>query len=267
MKTLEITNLSYKYPKTENLVLNRISFSAAAGEITVLIGANGAGKTTLLRSLTNHSLHSDAINIDGTPIDTISAFEFSKLISYLTQENPQLSSLSVFEVVLLGRLNSLGLRLQEEDLEKAWNTLDSLHLRPFASRPFYALSGGQRKLVSIAQAIVKEPKILILDEPTANLDMQNKLEVVELISAYTKARNTVTLVTLHDLNLASQFADKLILLKKGELFRQGTPSEVITEAAIREAYGVETTVKTGEAGIPHLHLLRSVRNTPYHFNR
>ena len=171
-------------------------------------------------------------------------------VSYLTQENAVPALLTVFEVVLLGRMTSLSLKIPEEELEKVYQVLKKVKMEQLASRMFRQLSGGQRRVVSIAQAIVKEPDILIMDEPTANLDMQNQLEVLELVRTYTKERKVATLVTLHDLNMAARYADRIIILKDGKVFCQGSPAETLTEEVVRQTYKVEAEITYDRNGIP-----------------
>ena len=171
-------------------------------------------------------------------------------VSYLTQENAVPALLTVFEVVLLGRMTSLSLKIPEEELEKVYQVLKKVKMEQLASRMFRQLSGGQRQVVSIAQAIVKEPDILIMDEPTANLDMQNQLEVLELVRTYTKERKVATLVTLHDLNMAARYADRIIILKDGKVFCQGSPAETLTEEVVRQTYKVEAEITYDRNGIP-----------------
>ena len=264
MQELQIQDLCFQYPKSSCPTLNGISFSADKGELTALIGPNGAGKTTLIKSVMGILHGTGTVSILGEQIHRNSDEIIRRDVSYLTQESGYASELSVFETVLMGKVGSLGLRVSDDVLEKVWNTLKILHMEQFAHRPCIALSGGQRKVVSIAQAIVKDPSVLILDEPTANLDMQNTLEVMELVTAYTKKMQVATLVTLHDLNTAARFADRLVLLKDGRVFSSGTPDTVLTEAALREAYGVNAEVST-EHGIPHVHPMSSVRKTEFLF--
>lgn len=265
MRELDVSELSFRYQGSSINTLDHVSFHANAGEVTTLIGPNGAGKTTLIKAILGFNRAEGDISICGKLREGGRTNDYTKKISYLTQENAYLPSLTVFEVVLLGRINTLNLKIQENELERVYETLNILHLTELAARPFYALSGGQRKIVNIAQAIVKEPEILILDEPTANLDMQHDLEVMDLIVSYTRAKNTTTLVTLHDLNLAGKYSDRLVMLKNGTVFSQGTPAEVIKEETVKTVYGVEAEIQCDTDGVPQLKLLRSVRKNNYHF--
>lgn len=265
MKELEVTGLTFRYGGSRVNTLDHVSFIANAGEVTTLIGPNGAGKTTLLKSVLGINKASGSICINGKTIESYKPRDLSKKVSYLTQENAYLPSLTVFEVVLLGRMHTLNLKVHDDELEKVLQTLKILHLEKLADRPYYALSGGQRKIVGIAQAIVKEPELLILDEPTANLDMQHDLEVMDLVQAYTRCKKTTTIVTLHDLNIACKYSDQLVLLESGTVFAQGKPDAVINEETVRTVYGVEAEVQSDSDCVPQLKLLRSVRKTMYDF--
>ena len=264
--SLRVEHLKFTYPKAKEPVIRDISFEAPDGCITVIIGANGVGKSTLIKSMLGIFKSEGEAFFDGKNRRDISHAELHRLVGYMTQENALLTSLSVLNVVLLGRLGTLNIRVQDEDIEKAVDMLKLLHLDSLVDRPFYALSGGQRRLVDVAQTLVRDPKILIMDEPTANLDLVNEMQVLELVKAYTRQRGTSTLLTLHDLNMAARYADRLVLLKDGVVFREGTPGEIITEENIRAAYGVEVHVHTSSrTGTPMLLPLNPVQRTDYIF--
>ena len=259
-------HLEYTYPKAKTPIIRDIGFEVPDGCLTAVIGANGVGKSTLLRTLLGILKGRGDVWFDGVSRREMSHAEIHRLVGYMTQEGALLTGLSVLNVVLLGRLGTLNLRVRDEDIEKAMQTIRLLHLEELADRPFYALSGGQRRMVDVAQTLVRDPRILIMDEPTANLDLEHELQVLELVKAYTRQKNTATLLTLHDLNMAARYADRLVLLKDGSVYREGTPAEVITEENIREAYGVEAHVHTSSrTGTPMVLPLAAVRKTEYVF--
>lgn len=265
MKGLCVEGVSFRYPRAETPVLEEVSFTAGRGQITALLGANGAGKTTLLRAVLGLLPGSGRVTVDGAPREAPGSGGMRRQVGYMPQENALPASLSVLEVVLLGRLEDLRLAVRPADREAAWEMLRRLQLEHLAARPFRTLSGGQRRVVGIAQTLVREPAVLVLDEPTANLDLQNGMEVLELIRAYTRQKEAATLVTLHDLGLAARYADKLVLLQGGRVLREGPPASVITEAAIREAFGVRARVRRDEAGLPAVHPLGPARERVYRF--
>ena len=263
---VRVKNLQYSYPKAKSPVIQNISFEVPNGCITSVIGANGVGKSTLIKSMIGIFKGSGDVWINDVHRNDLSHEELHRLIGYMTQENALLTSLTVLDVVLLGRLGTLNIRVQDEDIEKAVSMMRLLHLDHLQDRPFYALSGGQRRMVDVAQTLVRDPKVLLMDEPTANLDLVNELQVLELVKSYTIQKNTATLLTLHDLNLAARYADRLVLLKGGVVFREGSPGQVITEENIQEAYGVEVHVHiSSKTGTPMVLPLTAVHKTEYIF--
>lgn len=263
---IKVNNISFTYPKSDKRVLKNISFNANQSEVTSLIGANGAGKSTLIKSILGVLKAEGEVLLGDRNINSFNRQELMKRVGYLTQESSYMSSLTVFEVIMLGRMHSLHLRVDKDEIDKAWVIMNNLGIEELAERPFYALSGGRRRIVGLAQTIVKEPDVLILDEPTANLDIQNELEVLELIRTYTKKKNITTLLILHDLNMASRFSDKLVLMSDNSIYSSGKPIDVITELSVREAYGVNVFIHVDKAGIPMIHLINSVGEKKYNFD-
>ena len=264
--SIRVEHLKYTYPKAKEPIIKDISFDVPDGLVTVIIGTNGVGKSTLIKSMLGIFKGEGEAWFNGKSRREMSHSQLTSLVGYMTQENALLTSLTVLNVVLLGRLGTLNIRVQDEDIEKALAMLSLLHLEPYVDRPFYALSGGQRRMVDVAQTLVRDPQILIMDEPTANLDLVNEMQVLELVKAYTHKRGTATLLTLHDLNMAARYADHMILLKDGKVFREGPPSEVITEDNICKAYGVNVHVHTSSrTGTPMLLPLTPVQQTEYLF--
>lgn len=264
--SIRVEHLKYTYPHAPQPIIRDVSFQVPDGLVTVVIGANGVGKSTLIKTMLGIFKGEGEAWFEGRSRREMSHAQLTALVGYMTQENALLTSLSVMNVVLLGRLGTLNIRVQDEDIEKAMDMLRLLHLESYAERPFYALSGGQRRMVDAAQTLVRDPRILIMDEPTANLDLVNEMQVLELVRAYTHRRSTATLLTLHDLNMAARYADHMILLKDGCVFREGPPAEVITEENICQAYGVHVHVHTSSrTGTPMLLPLSPVQQTDYLF--
>lgn len=254
---LKVKNLRFGYKNKE--ILKDISFEAKEGEVTAIIGANAVGKSTLLKCIVGINKPHGEIFLDDQSRKNYTQKEVTKHIGYLTQENTCKAVLSVFEVVMLGRMHSLSLKVANEEIKEVWKIIKDIGIESISKTMFNQLSGGQRRVVSIAQTLVKNPKILILDEPTANLDVQNELEVLELIKSYTKEKNITTILTLHDLNMASRYADKIVILKSGKVYKNGTPKEVLSEETIREAYGVNAKITYDEYSIPMVHPINSIR--------
>ena len=166
---IKIENVSYSYDK--NQILDDISFNASNGEVTAIIGSNGTGKSTLLKN----------IFLDGVNTETYSRKELAKKISYLSQFNSIDSDINVFEVVLLGRIDNLGMTVPRGEIEKVWEILRFLNVDHLAPKNISHLSGGQRQIVFIGQALAREPEVLLLDEPTNNLDMQYTYKILNTI--------------------------------------------------------------------------------------
>lgn len=252
--SIRAEHLSFSYTPDRPL-LRDISFEAKSGQITALVGANGAGKTTLLKCL-----------LGALPYSGKCTLSDPESLGYLTQDSRALPSLTVLECVLLGRLRTLGLCVRPEDTEAVWRILETLHIEHLAERSYARLSGGERRMVNLAQVLVRFPSLLLLDEPTANLDLQRELELMTLVKAYTDQRQATTLVILHDLSMACRFADQVVLLNHGRVLEAGPPQEVLTAALIQEAYGVVAELIPIENKELLLHVKRSVRESHYDFS-
>jgi iron complex transport system ATP-binding protein len=183
-----------------------------------------------------------------------------KHMAYLPQMDVEQSSLTVLEMVLLGRLPELQRKVHPLDIDCVMKILAQLNISALASRPFSALSGGQKKLVFIAQTLVREAKIVLLDEPVNSLDLQRQLELCQLLKAKTNAKEMMVIVVLHDINLAARFSDHLVVMSEGgALYAAGPPSAVITEQMIEDVYGVIARVHHDDDGVPIVSPWRSVQ--------
>lgn len=233
-------------------VLHDVSFSANAGEVTALLGPNGSGKTTLLRTLAGLLPHAGQVLQDGIVRPPVRKPTLSPMIGYLPQDCACNSSLSVLEVVLLGRLTRLGLSVNEADRQATCRVLDELELLPLADRAIGSLSGGQRQMVFLAQALAREPRVLLLDEPISALDIQHQLQVLEMIGILTRQRNLTTVLILHDLNAALHHADQAVLLRQGRVQATGPVHTVLQPAQVGKAFGVEMGMALADDGLPVL---------------
>lgn len=227
-------------------ILNGIDADFSGGEITALLGPNGTGKTTLLKALMNLYSYRGQIEQQGSKNSNDYRF------SYLCQLSPSTSQLTVIEVVLLGLVEQLRWRITPEQEYLAEQVLDSLGLIQLATRRFSSLSGGQQQLVSLAQALISQPDVLLLDEPTSALDMRHQVQVLELAKDYTRRHNAVTVAVLHDLSLAARYSDKLLLLNRGKVVANGSPGDVCLPTTLSDVYQVEIDVGYCDKG--HLHI-------------
>ncbi len=261
---LDVLDLNFAYNGTP--VLKDVSFSVNE-KITAVIGPNGAGKSTLMSCIAGIQKPSGRVFLDDTDVSMMNEEIIATSISYLPQDAPSKAVISVLEAVLLGRLHTLRWKVYHEDLEIAYKTLTDLGIETLAKRSLNQLSGGQRQMVSIAQAIVKEPDILLMDEPTNSLDLQHQLELFDLIEEISDERNITTLVALHDLNLAARYADNIIVLNSGMVCSSGPPDEVLNCEMIESVYGVHADVSSDPDGYIHVCPKCSVKGRERKINR
>ena len=226
-------------------VLNNINLRAVPGKILGLIGPNGSGKSTLLKGITRLvNIFSGRIFINGRDIRNIKREELACLIAVVPQ-NPVLpQAFTAFEVVLMGRTPHLGLLRYEgeKDIAIAWQAMEATKTELFAEHRIGELSGGEKQRLIIARALTQQPSVLLLDEPTANLDIKHQLEILDLVKSLCLEQNLAAIVALHDLNLAAQYCDWLIMLNGGQIYSEGTPLNVLTVEKIKKVYGAEVCV-------------------------
>lgn len=240
---LELQNVWLAYGG--NAVVKGITFQLLPGEIAGLIGPNGSGKSTIIKAISRViSTHSGKILLDGEDISRIPRKDLARLLGVVPQMPLLPSAFTAFEVVLMGRNPHLGLFQYEGEKELAitWRAMEMTATQPLAKRRIGELSGGEIQRLVIARALTQEPKAILLDEPTANLDIRHQIEILNLIKNLCRNDNLTVLAALHDLNLAAQYCDKLILINNGQVHAQGTPAEVINSQNIEDVYGAEGCV-------------------------
>ncbi len=245
---LEVNNISINYGVCT--VVQDISFSLQAGKTIALLGANGAGKTTLLKSL-NGSLPiaNGEILLNGKELKSFSRREIAQKIAVIAQENETKFPVSVLEFVLSGRFAhgaAFGWET-EKDLQIALECLEKCDLQTYANRTMNRLSGGERQRVVLARALATEAEILLLDEPTANLDLAHQALMFRLVKEKCSNENGAAIVITHDLNLAAEFADEIILLKNGKILAKGVPEKVFTEENLHKIFGVKVLLDKNPA--------------------
>lgn len=254
---LEINNFSFSY--NSSLIFNEMNFKIES-KITILIGPNAAGKSTLLRCIAGVLDPKGTILFDGKDMKSFEKKDLISLRSYLPQESKTTSSLTVFEILLLGMANSLSWKVNEADLEAVSNVLKYLGIEDLALRNINELSGGQKQMVFIAQSLVRDPKLLLMDEPTNGLDLKYQLELFELIQKITLEKGMTTIIALHDLNLAARFADNIVVMSKGEIYASGPPSSVLTQKTIKSVYGINARISIDDDGVPWIKPINSIKN-------
>jgi iron complex transport system ATP-binding protein len=256
--SIDVKEIFFRY--TDQWVIEDLSFHVDDGEFWGIIGPNGAGKTTLLKMM--YGLFNPSrgrVSIDGNELRQMKRREIAKKIAVVPQEHQISFPFTSLEVVLMGRSPYLG-RLQFESrhdfelAERAMGLTDTLN---FARRPINELSGGERQRVFIARALAQEPEIILLDEPTSNLDINHQVEFYELISRLNREKRLTILAVSHDINLASEYCRKILLLKGGRIFKMGSPREVVVEEYISHVYGSRVLVDENPVtGSPRITLLR-----------
>lgn len=240
--SIEVKNLSFSYGNRP--VLRDISFSVEKGEFLSILGPNGVGKSTLFRCVLGLlSGYTGQVLVDGTDARTFSTREAAKHIAYIPQSSRSIFNYSVFDIVLMGRTSGLATFRSPGKADKAlchW-AMKKVGITHLADRCFHRLSGGEQQLVLIARALVQKAPILMLDEPTANLDFGNQLLVLEQARALAREGYTV-IQTTHHPEQSYMFSDRILAIQKGRVLAEGTPGTVLTEETIRALYGVEVDV-------------------------
>ena len=252
---LQHTSLSYNDSK----IIDDVSFSAAVGEFFMIIGPNGAGKSSLLKLIAGiETLHAGRIEILGRPKTAYSTRDLARVIGLVAQQAPVDFPFTVLETVLMGRSPHLGLLgfEGERDYLLAEEAMIFTGVEHFAERRLDQLSGGERQRVMIARAICQEPTIILLDEPTAALDPAHQLKIMDLMERFRQEKNTTVIMVSHDLNLASLYADRLLLLKGGRVVTIGTPAEVFVRKFIETSYECEMLIDENPLGkVPRVTLI------------
>lgn len=251
--TLDIENLTVAYG--DSAVIHALTDHWSAGQITALIGCNGAGKSTMLRALAGLSPMQGAISLSG---GRLSGDEQRRHIAYMPQDTSAQSSLTVLEVILLGRLGQLSFRLPRGVVTEAMAALDMFNLTHLHARQLDEISGGQRQLVFLTQALFRRPRVLLLDEPTAALDMRHQLLVLERLKQVARRNGTIIGVAMHDLNLAAHYADRIVGLCGGHKIASGSAEAVLTPSNLRHMYGIEATVAKAEHGCLQVTPIRAI---------
>ena len=241
---LKADRVSFAYRADLPRALDEISIEAARGDLVGVIGPNGSGKTTLLKLLGGTLAPSaGSVSLDGRPLSGWSRRDAARRIAYVPQETHSSFDFSVLDVVLMGRFPHLGTFALEgpEDLAIARRALASTGTSAFETRSFSTLSGGEKQRVVIASALAQSADLLLLDEPTASLDVGHQLEVTALLSRLNREGVTMVLST-HDLNFAASLCRRLVLLRGGRMLASGPTDEVLTADTVRALYDVEADV-------------------------
>ncbi len=253
-REVEIADISCSYERTP--VLEKISFPIEKGTFFIITGPNGSGKTTLLKNIAG-LIKPDKGNvfIQGRQIKSYSKKQLAKIIAYVPQTIHIDNPFKVFDFVLMGRSPYLGMLgfEQKKDVDIAKQAISYTGIEKFAERRLDQLSGGEKQRGFIAKAICQQPDIILLDEPTASLDLMHQMKMMDLMQQLKNETNITVIMVSHDLNLASMYADKLLLLKHGKIVKHGIPEDVLTAKNLEEAYECKLLVdKNPIGGFPRI---------------
>jgi iron complex transport system ATP-binding protein len=242
MTALAARGLHVRYNGTD--VLRGVDLEVERGGWLGLVGPNGSGKTTLLRAVIGTIGCDGEIEIDGLPVGDMSSAERSRAIATVAQRPNLPTEMTVFDYVLLGRTPHISYFGVEgrSDLEVVVNVLDRLELSDLSFRALGSLSGGESQQVSLARALAQRAPILLLDEPTSALDVGHQQQVLELVDELRREQSLTVVSALHDLTLAAQFCDRLLMLGEGEVAAAGPPGQVLTEENITRLYGASVRI-------------------------
>ena len=225
---ISIRQIEFSYHRLSP-VLREVSCDVAAGDFLALVGPNGSGKSTLLKCINRIlKIQKGEIMIDGLPSKAYSPVALARKIAYVPQCETRQTSANVFDTVLIGRKPYISWKPTENDLDITAETLKLLSIAHLSMKRTNELSGGQQQTVMIARALAQQPKILLLDEPTANLDIKHQLEMVELLKNLS-AKGITIVIAIHDLNMAMRFANNIMMLKEGRVFFYGAKDEITAE--------------------------------------
>jgi iron complex transport system ATP-binding protein len=247
---VEFAGVGFTYPQPERtreagFSLLDVSFAIAAGEVFGVIGPNSAGKTTLLRLLTRVvAAGRGEVRLEGRPIARLAHAELARRIAVVPQEAPRPFPFSVEQLVLMGRYPHGPGRFFEsdEDRARARAAMVATGVLGLAALPLEQLSGGERQRAMLARALAQEPRLLVLDEPTSHLDLRYQAQTAALIQRVNAERGMTVLLVSHDLNLAAEVCDRVLLLSRGRVAQVGTPAEVLRRETLESVFGCAVVV-------------------------
>lgn len=258
---LDVRNLNVKFDDTT--ILDDVSFTIGAGETVALLGPNGAGKSTLIKAIAGVVALNEGEIRTGKANGSGSSGPVKRKIAYLPQEGFGQSGLTVLEAVLLGRHDQLGLRVRNDDLSEAHHALSQFNVSGLAERRLDSLSGGQRQLAGLAQALYRKPEIMLLDEPTSALDLYRQMLVLDSLAILAREENMTVVCVLHDLSLAARFADRVLFIKEGRLIADDDCKAAMNSEMVGRIYNIEAEILCGREGHLHVAPIRPLDDPDY----
>lgn len=264
---LAVEEISFRYSDTQSgrpWTVERMSFDVMTGEVVGIVGPNGSGKSSLLKLLAGLLRpESGTIRLTGQALNDLTPLAIARILAMVPQEQAQVFPFTVAETVLMGRFPhrqagwwSMGMEVERgDDLAVAHRAMVETDVVDLADRLVSDVSGGERQRVMIARALAQEPRILLLDEPTAFLDLNHQIELCALIQRLAKERALTVVLVSHDLNVASLLCDRILMVKDGKICAQGTPPETIRPEVLRAVYGCDVVVDAHpQRGVPRVTL-------------
>ena len=256
MMQIQINGLQFSYTSTP--ILDGVNADLSGPKLISILGPNGVGKSTLIHCI-NKILtpKGGVVMMNGEDVKNITIKQMSKKVGYVPYSANDSFPLSVVDTVMMGRHPHSKLGSLDNDLRIVYDTLQMLGITHLAMRSFNELSAGQHQKVMLARGLAQEPEVLLLDEPTSNLDVRHQIEVTKLLKRLTQEKGILTFMISHDINIAAKYSDQIVMMHQGKIFATGTPEEVITEENLRAVYGVESKIVDDE-GSPHVILRDSI---------
>lgn len=248
--SLELEGLGFKYGG--HCVLHDISFSIDQPQLLCVLGPNGVGKSTLIHCINRILTKTEgAVRVNGKDVGDYTLKELARITGYVPYSSSDAFPMTVVDTVLLGRHPRSSWKMTDSDIREVYRILELLGIQDLSMRPFNSLSAGQHQKVMLARGLAQEPQILLLDEPTSNLDVRHQLDVARLLHDIARTHSVIIVMICHDLNIASKYADNILLMHDGTIYAAGRPKEVLTRENIRAVYGVDSIVIEDE-GRPHV---------------
>jgi len=238
---IEVKNIAFSYGK--HAVLKDISFTAEPGDCVGILGNNGVGKSTLVTCMNKiRKPDRGSVLINGKSVFDMSRLELARNVAYVAQKN-EMSQTTVYDAILLGRKPYMTWSMNCADYALCDEMMERVGMTEFKLRNVNELSGGEAQKVMLARAFVQQPKLLLLDEPTSNLDPRNQYEMMKLVRQMAQEHGITVLVVIHDLNLALRYCNRFLFIKDGEVYDYGDES-VVTEKALMDVYGINASLVT-----------------------
>ena len=253
---IELNDLGFSYKSRQ--VFQHVNYIIDKPNLFFLVGPNGAGKSTLLKCINGINMPTEGqVLVDDVDVQTMNIRERARIFGYVPQFSTINQCLNVLETVVSGRMAQMNSRASQKDIQAAEEILEELDLTSFALRPLHQLSGGERQRIMVARALAQEPKIILMDEPTSNLDLRYQLETMELMEKTSRKKGIGIIAVIHDLNAVLRYADEVILLDKGSICSSGKPQDVINHEHVASSFYVEAAFTESE-GVPYMIPLHSL---------